>query len=298
MSIGITSIGLDGEKIDNVTNKPKPRIKVYPKTIIATASDCLRECEFNFVIHENTNVRTPLGEVLIVEAVTEGLALVAGPSTNNEMVKVINKLQKYSCKKIFIDGALFRKSIASFRVAESCILATGASYNDDINVVIDCTKNMIDQLSIEEVRHRDKINIIKFKNHVYIDDQGHAPAFKETNLLGNEEIIRNYIHPKIRTIYINGALNDKMIDILIELRNEIKELNLVIKDGTHILASHQKVAQLKMIRVQLQVLNKLNLLFLTCNPVSPNGTVFDKHEFKKRLTEELHLPVFNVLEDY
>ncbi len=74
--IAITSIGLDGEKIDNVTSRPKPRIRVYPKTIIATAYDCLKECYFDFLILEETDIRTPLGEIVIIQVSTEGLALV------------------------------------------------------------------------------------------------------------------------------------------------------------------------------------------------------------------------------
>lgn len=234
---------------------------------------------------------------MIVEAVTEGLALVAGPSTNKEMIRVVNKLKKYACKKIFIDGALFRKSIASFRVAEACILATGASFNDDMERVIGCTKNMVDQLSLEHIDHKEEMNIIKFDKHLYIDDHGHVHYMKEKNLLGKEELLLEHIHEHIRTIYINGALTDKMIDMFIEKRNEISHMNLVVNDATHILASHDHVAKLKKTNVELKVLNKLNLLFLTCNPVSPNGTVFDKKEFKKRLIDAVHLPVINVLED-
>ena len=44
-TIGLTSIGRDGEDTDVVTNTHKPRIYVNQGTIIATARDCLRNCD-------------------------------------------------------------------------------------------------------------------------------------------------------------------------------------------------------------------------------------------------------------
>jgi molybdopterin-guanine dinucleotide biosynthesis protein len=37
----LTSIGYDGENIDNVTGLPKPKLRVEPGDVVATAERCL-----------------------------------------------------------------------------------------------------------------------------------------------------------------------------------------------------------------------------------------------------------------
>ena len=59
----------------------------------------------------------------------------------------------------------------------------------------------------------------------------------------------------------------------------------------------EKKINLLKTNVKLMVLNKLNLLFLTYNPVSPNGTVFNNEEFKTLLESNIDLDIFNVLKD-
>jgi hypothetical protein len=94
---------------------------------------------------------TPLGEIIIVEATKDQDILVAGPSTKHEMIEVVNKLKKYNPKKILIDGALFRRSLASTTVSDAVILSTGASYSDDMRKVVDDTVTIVNQFKVDEI---------------------------------------------------------------------------------------------------------------------------------------------------
>ena len=60
--VGLTSIGRDGEDTDVVTNTHKPRIYVFPGTLVATARDCLRNCDITREILYTTDFSTPYGE--------------------------------------------------------------------------------------------------------------------------------------------------------------------------------------------------------------------------------------------
>ena len=42
LNLGLTSIGYDGEDIDNVTGLPKPKIEVWPGVLVAVAEKCLK----------------------------------------------------------------------------------------------------------------------------------------------------------------------------------------------------------------------------------------------------------------
>jgi len=94
-NVAITSIGLDGEKVDQVTFMEKPRIFVQEGYIIATASDTLKMFEAEFEELQTTNIYTPIGPIIIVKIKKAGNALIAGPSVVFDMEKIIQLLEGY-----------------------------------------------------------------------------------------------------------------------------------------------------------------------------------------------------------
>ncbi len=277
--------------------KPKPRIKVYPKTIIATANDCLKECYFDFDIHEKTNIRTPLGEIVIIEAVTEGLALVAGPSTIKEMKLLISKIGKYNVNKILIDGALFRKSIASFNIADAAILSTGASYNKSIHKVVDDTLLLLEELILDKVSNK-IINTLKNETKSLImDDDLNKTIIDLDTVLDNETTVKKYLDNSSRYLYLDGALSNKLVQVIIDHRFELKDFTIIVKDATHIVVDASYFKKLKFTNTKIKVINKINMLFLTYNPHSSLGYDFNNSQFRSLLQEKINLPIINVLED-
>lgn len=297
--IAITSIGFDGEKVDNITLKPKPRIMVYPNTLIATSVDCLKECYFDYEIIEKTDIRTPLGNVVIIEVKTAGLALVAGPSTNTDMKTIITLLYSYGACKVFIDGALFRKSIASYSVADGVILSTGASYNKDINKVVNDTSLLLKHLSLTEVKDEVKEIIEKHLSYpvLIIDCDYFVTFIKVESVVGNEEKIVDSIIGKTRCIYLNGAITPLFVDYLVKKRHVIEKLTIIINDATKVLLDPSDIDNLNNLNITLKVINKITVLALTYNPYSPTGYEFNDEEFKEKLTSITNLPVINILKD-
>ena len=133
-NIAITSIGLDGEEIDQVTYKEKPRIYCQKGYFIATAKETLNQFEALYEILEETNIRTPIGNVVIVLIKKAGNALIAGPSVIFDMEKIVKILEQYNPNKVFIDGAFFRHSLA--KLAEATIFVVGANLDHDVKKVI------------------------------------------------------------------------------------------------------------------------------------------------------------------
>ena len=66
-TLGLTSIGRDGESVDVVTKTHKPGIYVLRGTVIATASAMLRLGDTTNRILDTTGISTPLGEVVVVQ---------------------------------------------------------------------------------------------------------------------------------------------------------------------------------------------------------------------------------------
>lgn len=299
IKMGITSIGLDGEKVDNISYKPKPRIMVHKNMFIATAKKCLEQCYFEYDILEETDIRTGLGNIVIIEVKSSGLGLVAGPSTNHEMLTITALLNKYGVEKIFIDGALFRKSIASFNISDAVIFSTGASYSIDLNEVVEDTVLLVKNFnlrSIEDEAVRIAKSHLNFKV-VIMDSDFFVTPLKIDSVAGNEEYIISQVIGKTRAIYINGAFTSNFVKHLINKRHEIERLTVVINDASQLLMEPNEILSLRKMNIDLRVVNRIEVIALTYNPYSPSGYSFDDEEFRCKLQDRVTLPVINVLQE-
>jgi len=265
--------------------------------LVATAEDCLNEATAKYVVFEKTNIRTPLGRIVIIEATTDGLVLVAGPSTNTQMKKVIDKLKKYSPQLILIDGALFRKSIAKHNLASAVILATGASYNRSMKKVVNDTKILVDQLRINSVNDTVKNFVTTLKTPVFFNENFTESESLKGNLLDRENVLQKYVEMSYSYLYIPGALTDEIINVFIDNRHKFNKMNIILDDSTHILVSPEVFHKLDKIGLKISVLNQIEILFIAYNPFSPFGYEFDNDEFRENLLQNTELDVINVLKD-
>jgi len=64
-TIGVTSIGRDGEPYDAITELPKPKIIIEKGTIFATAEQSLKNSDIETEFVKNTDFTTPLGNINI-----------------------------------------------------------------------------------------------------------------------------------------------------------------------------------------------------------------------------------------
>ncbi|NLZ53946.1 MAG: hypothetical protein GX892_12535, partial [Thermoanaerobacteraceae bacterium] len=150
ISLGLTSIGYDGEEIDNITGLPKPRLFVKENTLLATAQKCLKGGSAEYEILETTDITTPLGNINIVRVVKEGLAVVAGPNKGSQLKYVKGKMiNDLGCKIILVDGALNR--IAPMIETDGIIIATGASRNANIDILVEETKALYELLNLPKM---------------------------------------------------------------------------------------------------------------------------------------------------
>ncbi len=128
--IGVTGIGYDGEEIDTITGLPKPRLMLQAGTIVATSEQCLPATSAGYSVIEQTDARTALGAVVIVEILTPGLMVLAGPNTKRLLANVIGEMEAMRLEAIFVDGSLNR--IAAMSVVDTMVFTTGASHSTEI----------------------------------------------------------------------------------------------------------------------------------------------------------------------
>jgi len=298
ITLGLTSIGRDGEKYDVITELPKPQIYVKKGTYVVTAQQCLEDSKIKFEIIKRTGFNTPLGEVMILKVLSEGFIELAGPSINKHLFKICSELRNLGCDLILVDGAFDRRAYATPLISDATILSTGASVSRNMKEVIDLTIHTINLLNLEKEKNLEIIelskNVLK-KSKVSIIDKVYSVNSLNvaTALDAAEEIIQN-LKDDSQYVLINGAVTDKLLEDLMKSTQKYKGITFIVEDGTKLFLSQKTTKKFLKKGGILKVLNPINIIAITINPTSPYGYKFDKDKFLKSLQEELKIPVYNL----
>lgn len=266
--LGLTSIGRDGESTDVVTGTEKPSIFVPAGTLIATAKDMLWLGDVTKEILVSTGIPTPLGEVIIMRARSDGYVQLAGPSITTQLKSVSQTFFDLGAEQSIIDGALGRKSLGARQVAEGIVLCTGASYHMRMEKVI------ADTVSIYRIMNLPKAQTV--------------PAAPEGTL---EQCLKEQ-----GEALVTGALTDSMVLPLLRA-GVLRRNRLVVADPSKVLLSPDTLDKMQLREVRLETAEAARTLCITVNPVSAYGWKFDKDEFRARLQEAVDVPVINVKEE-
>lgn len=292
--IAITSIGLDGENQDTLSFKEKPKIRVYKGMFVATALDALKESTATVKITQRTTIMTPLGEIILGEVTQAGNILLAGPSTNSGLLEIKHLFEKMAVEKIIIDGALFRKSFARQHLVDGVILVSGAVYSKDLNRLVNDTKTIIDQLTLEDITIPELPDNLKC---ILLDNTGQTVWGTDLSLSLDPTQIPQLMEETFQVIQIQGALTDSMVPLLLKYREQLAEKTLVIDDAANILCSSQNYRYLEQIGLKIRTRHPVEILFVGINPFSPSGYEFDPFEMKQMMSQTLDCPVINVKTD-
>lgn len=221
--LGLTSIGRDGESTDVVTGTEKPSIFVPAGTLIATARDMLWLGDVTKEILVSTGIPTPLGEVIIMRARSDGYVQLAGPSITTQLKSVSQTFFDLGAEQSIIDGALGRKSLGARQVAEGIVLCTGASYHMRMEKVI------ADTVSIYRIMNLPKAQTV--------------PAAPEGTL---EQCLKEQ-----GEALVTGALTDSMVLPLLRA-GVLRKNRLVVADPSKVLLSPDTLDKMQLREVRLE----------------------------------------------
>ena len=298
VSLGITSIGLDGEDVDLVTGTDKPRVHVLRGTLIATAQELLLKSDFTREILQTTGFNTPLGEVVLARARSDGHALIGGSAINSQIAIVCAQLKEFGAEKILIDGAINRKAVSGPGVTEAVVLCSGASLHPDMTAVVRETCRAVALLSLKP-HGDDRLEEIiaglpeDAGRMIVVTADYSCYSFDAANR--SDAIHRPNSSEQISYIVLRGAVTDRRIDNLIAANIDLTSSKIVAEDGSKILLSEDSLTKLQRRGWQLTVSRAINLVALTLNPVSVSGYAFDRTQFIEAMQKQVALPVFDVL---
>lgn len=297
-SLGLTSVGVDGESRDSVTGTKKPGIYVPVNTLIATAKQCFLNSDITLETMESTSYSTPMGNVIIGRALSEGHIELAGPSITSQMIEISSRLKALGAELVLIDGALSRKSTAVSELCDGVILATGAALSNKIDHVVNETTHRIKLLSLETVDDKEIIRIsedFKEEKIILIDrNYSHKNLNVSTSLSAYKEILEN-INDETMCLLIRGVITDKLLLQIMNGGKVKKDITIIAENGTKLFISSDIFYRFLNTCGKIKVLKSINVFMVTCNPCSPFGYSFDNKEFIEKLQKKINVPVLNIL---
>ncbi len=291
--VGLTSIGIDGEGIDQVTHTHKPEIEVFEGMLFVTSEKHYKRKLLTAEIIDITRKNTSLGRLIVAKAISNGKVLLSGPADTIWLQSLIAELQELGASLTLVDGALSRLSLASPVITDAMVLATGAALSANIPELVRKTTFVYTLINLPEVDNETKSKLKNIDKGIWsiskdnnLHDLNVSSAFsintQTTNLLSHGT-----------RLFIAGAVGDKLINFL-RMQKQIKEVEVIVKDFSKLFISPESYNMFIRKGGIIKVLQQPKLLAICVNPVAPNGQQLNSQELIEALQANVAVPVYDV----
>ena len=293
--IAVTSIGIDGETIDQVTRTQKPEIVLREGMYFGTSEMHYRQRRLVSELIDVSDENTSLGRVVTARALTGGKILLSGPSSASSLKRWMDEMHRSGIELVVIDGALSRMSSASPAVSQSMILATGAAYSANMNTLVSKTAHVVELVNLDLTSDENIKKLMPLEKGVwFIDKQGHLNGLDAVTSLSRDIHFEGM--EDCETLYVAGALVDGFLE-KVRKNKSLQQAELVVRDFTKVFVTPQQFRLFLKGGGRLHVLQRSKLLAVTVNPTSPSGYVLDSDTLCGRLSEAIGLPVYDLLKN-
>ncbi|MDR3565636.1 MAG: hypothetical protein P4N59_29940 [Negativicutes bacterium] len=280
----LTSIGYDGENIDNVTGLPKPRLLVEPGDMVATAQKCLAASTASLETIVVTGIETPLGKIHIARVKKAGLVVTAGPNKSAEVRELGDILRRLGPGVTLFDGALNR--IAPMVETDGFILATGAARTTDIPRLALETSLIWKISTMPAVPRAQELAESNFSTITLLDrDLNIIKTWPGSSFLVESAVDQVFAEPleKDCYLYVPGIISERCLAVIHQkVQQWPQRFFLVLADpikllvGANPVGYYELIQQLEKDGVIVGVAKRVPLLAVTLNPFYPDYRVEDK----------------------
>ena len=319
IKLGITSTGRDGESVDIATNTEKPRVYLYPETLVSIPTGLFEYATAGVEILQMTKYHTSLGDAMMCRIVDGGYVQIAGPVLTSDQRNMSKDMIALGADMVLIDGAIDRKSIASPEASDAIILATGAVLSRNMQKVVAETAYLASLYSLQaigDVRAKElfqKAEKITFigrsdnQNERRSDNQNERRSDNQNVIyeevreldiktgIAASDIIDEAIDEETKYVYIPGALTSSVIENIHP--KKFKNVTFVVKDPTKIFISSNEWQKIRKKGFKLEVLNEIKIAAISVNSMSPEGYAFERNEFIEAMKSAMpNIPIIDVKE--
>ncbi|GHV43877.1 hypothetical protein FACS1894180_4290 [Bacteroidia bacterium] len=297
--VAVTSIGLDGEQIDQIFGTQKPEITIYAGMLFVTVEKFFAKKNFDATILKTGDNEGILGKLITAQALTTGKIILSGAPDTQTLKQIIDNNSKLGADLTLVDGATSRLSLASPAVTDALILATGTALSPDIQTVVNKTKFVVSLISLPLADQNLQNILLNVKKGLFFIDSNQQliDLQIESALLSNSFFYNNILKTvqTHKTMFVSGAVNDRLLNFII-LNNMANGFTVVVNDFTKLFISSQIYNIFIKKGGKICVLHRTNLIAITVNPTSPEGYVVNSLHLQAALREKIDLPIFNVRE--
>lgn len=292
VSVGVTSIGVDGEQVDSVFATAKPEITLYEGTCFITSEQHYLKRQLVSRLEAVDSNRTALGPLVTARVLVRGKALLSGAATTGILRKQIAQLGRMGTGISIVDGALSRLSLASPTVTDAMILATGAAVSANVKQLVVKTKFLHSLICLDEVDPTQRERLSPIPSGLWAvdsDGQPHDLGIASVFLIDRAET--DLLHYG-RTLFASGAVSDRLLRILAA---KSEGITLVTRDFTKLFITPEAYHEFTRRGGRLLVLQRSKLIAVTLNPTSPQGFLLDSKSTCSALSDALQMPVYDVM---
>lgn len=311
--IALTSIGYDGENVDNVTGLPKPRIEVQPGSLVVTAEKCIAWGSARLEVLERIeDMAVPLGKICIAGVLEPGKVVIAGPNKGSHLTRVIEMVARQQVDLLIVDGALNR--IGPMVKTHGIVLATGAARNPAIEELVAETEAFdkifnLPGLAVDNVvsQECDQITVVTANGNSFLPISSLATPEVASSLA---KIVSSN---NTKMIIIPGMVDCHSLKALLDYcGTAVNSTTWVFQDPIKLLVGGNPVdvsgvlEQLASLDGSVTVRNKVPLYLITINPFYPaysfednvySSAYVDAVYLKAALQQAVSSPVIDVLQE-
>lgn len=279
-TVGLVSVGIDGEVADLLLGTGKPPILAREGDWVVTARDALLKSSARVEYVASMGFSTPLGEVVCARVIEAGTVVLAGLRHREDLRQAIALLESHGVDLVFVDGAYGRTIGASSGIADGVIVSTGAVLSDKIAVICARTEALIQRLGLEPITldWQQKLMEQAIAEDRFLLGGAHcAPIASPATsaLLGLSEAAERW-SDALSAVAIPGLVSDRVVEYLLSLpvADESAAHTLLVPDGTVLQASSRLLRRLRR-RWRIRALSAAPILAISVNPSSIAGHEVD-----------------------
>ena len=291
--VAVTSIGIDGEKTDQVTQTEKPEIELYEGTLFVTSEYHYRQRQLLSEIVDLSDESTSLGRLVTARVLQAGKVILSGPATTGGVRRVLDRMGEYGVDLTIVDGAWSRKSHAAPTVTDGLILSTGAAIAPDLNTIVKKTSELHDLMQLPAYETDKADELLQVENGIFALEDGNPVSLNiPSSLLSDKYKTELFSHGN--QLFISGILTDMMLNFL-KMQPEAKGCAVVVKDFTKIFVTPMTLRLFQSKGGKLYVLKRPNLIAVTVNPVAPSGFSVPSDVLVEAMERVFEVPVYDVM---
>jgi hypothetical protein len=145
---GATSAGRDGENFDALTGELKPRFRLWPGQLVASAESTFSAPTISARTLARLPFTTRFGPIALARVETEGELEVMGPTTASQTAATATALEAEGAGIVLLDGAFGRRAFASARVADAVVLAVGMAAGRTLEIVLERARLAVELITL------------------------------------------------------------------------------------------------------------------------------------------------------